>query len=327
MGSAFVLVCGKNVYRLLGIERTPIFGISALYILLAAFFFVFYTATGYRKANLSVSVVLCSIFLLSHGKLKLIENQYLTGAVEVLMLALALYGVWKSIRQDTDIHLERKKELFKDMVVWAVCLVLLVFPVVLFYENGLEFVGKALLSGAVSFGGGDAYLSIAEAAFVDTGWIHEEVYYGQIVSVVNVLPGSVLCKTLTGIGYYVGYGMAGNIWDGVLYGMVAFVVSVVISCVIFFVVYHMYSQLSMLATIQKITRWIRPMAAGLLINVILSLCNQGMNTAWNLGIASWQVVLLLFGLAVCNLIGDRRFGLKSGWLLAADLCVGAVILC
>lgn len=46
----------------------------------------------------------------------------------------------------------------------------------------------------MSFGGGDAYMTIADGIFVGGGMITSQQYYNHIVPAVNVLPGSILCK-------------------------------------------------------------------------------------------------------------------------------------
>lgn len=323
--AVFVLVCEKNIYKIFDIDRTPVFGISAIHILMVAFFFVFYTADGYHKINIIVSVILGGIFLIGNGKSHLINNALLMDVIEILMLVLALWGAIKSIRREKDLRAIDKKEIGKDIIVWLVFMLIFTLPACMFGEQGLPFVGKGVISSLMSFGGGDAYLSIAEGMFVDTGMIAEDTYFGHVVSVVNVLPGSVLCKSLVGIGYYIGYEIHGSIWEGVLFGVAGFAASMAASCGIFSVIYHMYHRLSVLTTIQKITRWIRPMAAGLLVNVTLSLCCQGMNTALYLNVPVAQVVVVMFGLAIMNYFLSKRFHVKTGWLLLINLCVAAVL--
>ena len=50
--------------------------------------------------------------------------------------------------------------------------------------------------------------------FVSTGMIKENEFYSQLVSIVNVLPGSILCKTLAGIGYFIGFDIDGSVLQG-----------------------------------------------------------------------------------------------------------------
>ena len=95
-------------------------------------------------------------------------------------------------------------------------------PALINNANIVEFIGKGIISAFMSFGGGDAYLTIADGLFVDTNMVTESQFYGHIVSVVNVLPGSILCKTLCGVGYYLGINISGSIVTGVLFAIVGF---------------------------------------------------------------------------------------------------------
>ncbi|MEI3279984.1 MAG: hypothetical protein V8R46_04070 [Eubacterium ramulus] len=61
-----------------------------------------------------------------------------------------------------------------------------------------------MISAVISFGGGDAYLAVANGMFVNTGMIGYDDFYSKIASVANGLPGSILCKILAGVGYIFG---------------------------------------------------------------------------------------------------------------------------
>ena len=63
--------------------------------------------------------------------------------------------------------------------------------------KALRFIGMGWLSSVMSFGGGDAYLSVAQGLFVEGGVINNADFYGNVVSVANALPGSILCKQQT----------------------------------------------------------------------------------------------------------------------------------
>ena len=121
----------------------------------------------------------------------------------------------------------------------------------------------------MSFGGGDAYLTIADGIFVETQMITEQQFYGQLVSVVNVLPGSILCKTLTGVGYYIGQNVGGSMVAGLMFAVVGFVTSVAVSCGFVSAIYYLYDSLIKLNIFQTISKWITPVIAGLLLNIMI----------------------------------------------------------
>ena len=163
------------------------------------------------------------------------------------------------------------------------------------------FLGKGSLSALMSFGGGDAYLTIADGLFVESGMITEHQYYSQIVPVVNVLPGSILCKTLAGVGYYIGFNTTGSAVTGIVFAAAGFVSSIAVSCGFFMMIYQLYDSLQTLWAVQMVSRWIRSIIAGLLLNIMLSLGNQCMAvTGTHTKTSSWFVLPMLLMLALLN---------------------------
>ena len=127
----------------------------------------------------------------------------------------------------------------------------------------------------MSFGGGDAYLSVAQGLFVDSGMVSRYDFYGNIVSVANVLPGSILCKTLTGIGYVRGYQFHQSVEEGVTLAVCAFACSVAASGMIYVLVKMVYEKYENLRLFAAVKHFIRPIISGLLLNVALSLYLSG----------------------------------------------------
>ena len=114
----------------------------------------------------------------------------------------------------------------------------------------------------MSFGGGDAYLSIADGLFVPE-YISESDFYNHLVVIVNVLPGSILCKTLAGIGYLCGEAVVGTTAGGFAFAVAGFACSVACSCLIFYLVYHLYDRLEGCAIFKVIKKAIRVVVSGL----------------------------------------------------------------
>ena len=110
------------------------------------------------------------------------------------------------------------------------------------WREAAGFVGQGAVSSFLSFGGGDAYLSIADGLFVPE-YISESDFYNHLVVIVNVLPGSILCKTLAGIGYLCGEAVVGTIAGGFAFAVAGFACSVACSCFVFYLVYHLYDRL------------------------------------------------------------------------------------
>lgn len=165
-------------------------------------------------------------------------------------------------------------QIFTDVGAWLCFFLLLTLPAVFAHRAALPFIGEGVLSAWASFGGGDAYLTIADGFFVANGAVTQQQYYSHIVPVVNMLPGSILCKTLSAVGYYIGWNLSGSAGISLLFALAGFGCSVAASCSFFMVVHHLYDYFIKMRFFQVVRRWIRPIIGGLLIKVMVTLCYQ-----------------------------------------------------
>lgn len=325
MFSVCLLTCGNNLYKLLGIAGTSFLSVSTLYVLLAVFFVAFYSRGERNLFRIPVAAILCAVYLLGHGKAGIFQGSRILYGTEILMVILAVYGGMKSIRLRKWMQNIDKSNLIKDQLVWLVFFVVLSLPAFFVSKELLLFAGKGIFSAWVSFGGGDAYLTIAEGLFVDSGMIAPAVYYGQIVAVVNILPGSILCKTLLGVGYYIGYETGGSI-AGILFAVAGFACSIAASGSSFGLIYYLYDSLMDSKIFLLISRWIRPVIAGFLINIMLSLCNQNLSVQEYAGVSGSRILLCTLLLAAFDYIAGRLGKIRNIWLLLLNLLVVFVVL-
>jgi chromate transporter len=224
------------------------------------------------------------------------------------MVVLSLLGIMQDIwKEQWSYHLE-KSMMRKDVRAWLSLLAAFLIPACIINRSALEFAGNGILSAMMSFGGGDAYLTIADGLFVQNGMITEHQYYGQIISAVNILPGSILCKTLSGIGYYTGLNLTGQVSSGVLFAVAGFICSLAASCGFFSIVYYLYDSLITLSVFRMISRWIRPIIAGLLLNIVIALCNQCITTSSALNLSTNWILGGILMLCVADFLWIRRFG-------------------
>ena len=323
--TVFLLVGGKNLNRLLGIDHPPLVHVSTIQLLALVFFFAFYTRGKYSAKHMIVTVLLGGIYLLGTGIAKDVIPPVIVILDIILMIGFALYGLassFKKSKQNVNVDM---KMVALDLGVWFAAVAILGGAVALQYPAVLSYVGKSALSVIMSFGGGDAYLTIAEGIFVESAMITEQQFFGQLVSVVNILPGSILCKTLTGVGYYIGQNVGGTMLAGIMFAIVGFVTSVAASCGFVSVVYYLYDALIQLNIFQTISKWITPVIAGLLLNIMLSLCNQCVNLSESLGIAGNAILTgLVAGYAV-DFVLVNKFKLNTMLALIVNLFVTAII--
>lgn len=316
-----VVVCGNNIRKITGLSFTPILSVSTIVVLAAAFFCTFYVQTFRNRKRLIVAGILCLIFFLCHGKAEIITNPFVKPACETIMTLLALYGAATSVKNHDKWHPVNVRAMGRDIIIWLVFIVILMMPALILFPSAagqlVSFTGRGALSSVMSFGGGDAYLAIAEGLFVDSGFISSESFFSEIITVVNVTPGSILCKTLSAIGFTLGKTAGASDLAGLLFALAGFGCSIALSCIAFGTIYHLYESIIELQMIVAISRWIRPIVAGLLINVGLSLVSQSIALKDYIDIERSSVLLFIVPMVILN--GFLRKRIPNALLIVIDI--------
>lgn len=271
---AFFMTSGKEVSQLLGLERTPIFDISTINILAVSFFIIFFTGCRWRSGRVLVSVAVALAYCLCVGKTRVISSGIVTNILRLVMFFLALYGLQHNRTEKHALSGLSLRKMGKELACWFVFLLVLTLPALVMYRGTILFVAKGLISAIMSFGGGDAYLAVADGLFVNTGMVSYEEFYSKIVTVANSMPGSILCKILSGVGYVMGHESSGSIVCGLTLALAGFACSVAASGGTFSVVACLYEQFEELPVFRSIRKYIRPIVAGLLLTVCLSMLYQ-----------------------------------------------------
>lgn len=229
------------------------------------------------------------------------------STIQILLLTLVGSGLVGLIRKDK-IKKEKKNlhmswgTLVRRLSVWVLFFLLLSVPAFLYAGKETVFFDlHGLVSSLISFGGGDAYLTIADGLFVP-GFIGENEFYNHLVLIVNVLPGSILCKTLTGIGYVYGITLTGTAIGGILMGVAGFACSVAASCGVFYGIYHIYDWLESVQVFVVMRRTIRIVVSGLLLTVMVSLVKSGMDMNANPSLPGMTVFIMTLVIYVINMV-------------------------
>lgn len=277
--AVFILTGGKEVYTLLNIDATPLFDISTTSILLVAIFAIFFTGSERSIVKVALTTIVSGLFLLSSGKSKIIDIPHVTTVLSMIMFILAVYGLRKNIRSHKMKAQSSVKKMAVQQTVWVVFLIAMCMPLLVIFlmsiinYNYLAYISKGIVSTLVSFGGGSAYLSVAENSFVDGNifvFSADEFQYA-LMPVVQALPGSFLCKALCGVGYYIGYNIAGNMTHGYIFALAGFGISIAASCYIVFIAAYFYNKFENLEIFDTLKKSIRPIVGGLLLSTALSL--------------------------------------------------------
>lgn len=292
----FILTAGKEINAVLGIDRTPIFDISTLNILLLAFFIIFYTSGKITPIKGSITGIISVVYILCTGKSNIISNPAILTIIQIIMLALSCYGIYHSIKKSGSGKKISPKGLFAEEIAWFIFLILFSLPAVLIFGNGLDYITNGFLSSIMSFGGGEAYLTIADSMFVASGQVSSEIFYGQILPIANALPGPILSKILAAIGYYLGFHSTNSVALGYLLALAGYIVSLVATCTVFSLILYIYNSFENLEIFQTLKKWVLPIVAGLLLSTIVAMLEA------NFGIIAITGLTTPFAFLLCILI-------------------------
>lgn len=333
----FFLNAGKSVSKVLGnlgMDLDVMFSVSTVHILLMAFFVIGYVGGSGMRAKayrIVIAAACCILYCAFESKANIMGNlignemvcNILFWILRIIMIILAVYGVKLGMEKGEKLKFPSPKILIKEEVAWFAFLLIASIPAFLMVPNIFEYLGKGYFSSIISFGGGDAYLTVADGLFVTGGYISETEFYGRLVTIVNVLPGSILCKTLSGVGFYMGYNHAG-ILAGLAVALSGFVCSVVGSCSVISLVQYFWQIFEKIRVFKILKAWVKAIISGLLGSVILSLVYMCQNVATNYGCSQWAVLLELLIIYLVNVVLDRKTKLST-WVRIVISCVAALI--
>ncbi|MDO4975100.1 MAG: chromate transporter, partial [Alphaproteobacteria bacterium] len=136
-----VLIAGGSIYKLLGIERDPFFGVSTLSLLLAMFFWAFYVNTQHDFLHLGIGGILTIIYLIGSGKNELLSGSVGTIVFDVtkgLMIILAAFALVQSIRKSQIKMKVDGKSLLTDILLWVAFAFVLSLPSIIINHGSFE---------------------------------------------------------------------------------------------------------------------------------------------------------------------------------------------
>ncbi len=207
--------------------------------------------TKWSKGNI---IITCLIFFASFGKIFGLPH------IPTLYIFISLFIIQLFNTNDLVSAMKPPKLLLKDIYMIILPMIILIILCTQLYNHTLCYVKNGILSTIFSFGGGDAYLSSAYSLFQKE--ITEQEFYNLIVPLVNVLPGSILCKTLPAIGFVLG--QRENLYTGIALAFLGYYCGVAISCLVFRIVEMHFNKL-------KNNDLIRPVINGLLLSICIQI--------------------------------------------------------
>ncbi len=313
---AVVLITAEsNLYQLLGINLEPIFGLSTLHVLCLSFFVIITIGCGERKYRLLEAGVMSVLYFWCVSKQAIFAEGSFHMIVYLMMVLIAAKHLVTDLRSGQgNAGSERNsakdsvnvKILFQESFSWLIYILVLGVPAAVLSRDTIFYAIRGLLSSFMSFGGGDAYLSVADGMFVESQIVSASDFYGTLVPVANALPGSILCKVLTGVGFLYGRNLSGSAVGGYVVALAGFAVSVAASGIIFGLICWVFRTFEDINALRQISRWIRPIISGILLNVCLTVVRTGMRTGETLGMASPYVLSITLGIIAVELFFLNR---------------------
>lgn len=303
IGCVFFLTCGKEIRKLAGIDGIPIFDISTVNILYLAIFFIFYCFVDFTWVRGIIGTSISILFLLCTGKAELISSPSFLLGLRLLMAVLAVYAVWNNSRKLGKTKRIPLAKLGREELLWFSFLGLFCLPAIFLFQDAFSYIIQGLESTVVSFGGGEAYLTVAEGMFLTEDGLSTSQLYGQLLPVVNALPGSILCKMLSGCGYYLGLNASGSPLVGFAAALAGFAASVTASCAVLILLIYFYQKFEEVKVFTMLKKCIRPIVGGLLLSTAASLLYSCMTVAITDG---WEklpfFLLALFMVSLASLL-------------------------
>ena len=147
-----------------------------------------------------------------------------------------------------------------------------------------------------SFGGGEAFVGVADGFFVTSGLVTSDAFYGQIVPVANALPGPILVKIAAGIGYTHGASLGGT-WLGIAQASAAFLITIGASAAGALGVLAGYERASHSVFIQNVGHYILPVICGLLLSTSMSMLISNAEIGMGAGLPATAVIAASLALA------------------------------
>lgn len=217
----------------------------------------------------------------------------------------------KRLTAQTETHVSAGKNAFQKIRIPLITIGILLIPMVVFgiivglvnatgFNHFITLTGKSILAVVTTFGGGTAFISIAEGVFVEGGIVSNELFWSQIVPIANALPGPLLCKMLATVWYHAAFSLGSGVGVSILYSIYGAILGTTVTVVVYLLIYMLFQYLKELSIFEKLKLSILPLIAGLLIPTVLSMIINMVSVTMTTGINVWFGMLFAaVTIAVC----------------------------
>ena len=262
--------------------RTPFFDLSTIDLMLASFFLICFIGSSKSKIKLVSGALVAGLFGVSKGKMGLLQaySPYISGLMAIMVIASIAYDMVMAKEVNEKISMDFRY--LKTILIFSLIAVILSVCVLTMGTKAVDpsvsvlgFIKNILISSFASFGGGEAYVSVADGFFVQTGYVEPQIFYNQIVASANALPGPILVKVGAAVGFVFGK-EAGGIGFGWMLAILGMVLTVGASSISAVIVLMCFKRLANSPRLQLIKAYILPVVCGMLISTIMSVLYEAL---------------------------------------------------
>ena len=328
---AFLATCGSELRQLgalVGLpvgQSVPLLDISTIELMIVTFFVLMILDRIRTRVQAVLVALEAGAFVLLSGKtaqtLHLETARWIViGAMAVTLLAFLLRSKG---------HQKQRVKLSPAVMAAALAFILLPIAFMAVVAVGcrdgavLSFGKDVMLSTMVSFGGGEAYVSVADGFFVQTGIVSAEEFYTQLVAVANALPGPILVKIAAGTGFLFGKSCLAGSW---LMAAVSALLSIGVCGGVAIVVSGVYEAYQDSSLIKNLSMYILPVIGGMLLSTSCAMFAESAKTVAAAG-GSAGMALLVMTLSVAAMwVVQKKTRIKDSALLVLGAGVSFVVL-
>lgn len=326
----------ESILALFGVKtRLHIPELSVTSILVLGINFVLFTRFEYKKTiecalRYALAIPVTVIGILAFAKEPIIDH-IAADIVLYVVIAAMLSSViiqdflkakkLKKMSTHVESHDSAGKKVFQKIRIPLMTIGFLLIPMIVFglvvglvnatgFTHFISLTGKSILAVVTTFGGGTAFISIAEGVFVEGGIVSNELFWSQIVPIANALPGPLLCKMLATVWYHAAFSLGTGVGISILYSIYGAILGTTVTVVVYLLIYMLFQYLKELSIFEKLKLSILPLIAGLLIPTVLSMIINMVSVTMTTGINVWYGMLFTaVTIALCYI--PIRFKVKE----------------
>lgn len=190
---------------------------------------------------------------------------------------------------------------------------------------GAVFLGNILVSTVTSFGGGEAYVAVADSIFVQSGQVAADLFYNRVVPIANALPGPILIKIAAALGFSQGYA-SGSMAKGVLLAAACGTLAIGACCSVALLVLNFYEALRHSVFVMSLKRYILPVICGTLVTTSLSMLHAAMKITGSYALSPAATLAIMLVGVGATLWTHIRFKIPDiilliSWTAVSVLCM------